>query len=106
MGRPRKEFKMVRYLTLWKWTHQGISKIEETTQRAEDLARMAEGAGARVTQFFWTVGEYDGVFIVEAPDEMTAVAVVAKLAKLGNVRTQTLRAFDAAEMKQVTAKVK
>lgn len=97
---------MVRYLTLWKWTDQGVAKFEDTTQRAEAFARQAEGMGARMTHFLWTVGKYDGAFIVEAPDDMTAVAVVAKLAKVGNVRTQTLRAFDAAEMKQVIGKAK
>jgi uncharacterized protein with GYD domain len=59
-----------------------------------------------VKQTYWLVGDYDGLLIFEAPDEQTAVALMAKLAKLGNVRTHSLRAFDAAEMKQVLAKAK
>jgi uncharacterized protein with GYD domain len=97
---------MVRYLTLWKWTDQGIAKIEATTQRAENWSRQVQEAGGRVVQFLWTMGKYDGAIILEAPDELTALTVLAQLEKLGTVRTQTLRAFDTADMKQVVAKVK
>jgi uncharacterized protein with GYD domain len=97
---------MVRYLTLWKWTDQGIAKIEATTQRAEAWSQQVESSGVRITQFLWTTGEYDGAIVFEAPDEITGVAAVAQLEKLGTVRTQTHRAFDMAEMKQVIGKVK
>jgi uncharacterized protein with GYD domain len=60
----------------------------------------------RVTGAFWTVGEYDGFLLHEAPDEITAIAAIAKVAKLGNIKTRTMRAFDAGEMRQILAKVK
>ena len=97
---------MVTYVTLFNWTDQGISKIQDTIKRAEDFSAVAEKAGARVKAQYWTVGEYDGIVILEAPDESTAVGLIAKVAKLGNVRTQTLRAFDSAEMRGVLAKAK
>ena len=62
--------------------------------------------GSLPLEWNWLVGEYDGLLIFEAPDEQSAVALMARLAKLGNVRTRTLRAFYAAEMKQILAKVK
>jgi uncharacterized protein with GYD domain len=97
---------MVKYITLWHWTPQGLSKIADTLSRAEAFARELAKAGSKVLEFYWCVGEYDGCIIHEAPDEFTAVANVAGLAKLGNVQTQTLRAFDAGEMKQILLKMK
>jgi len=97
---------MVTYVTLFNWTEQGISKIQETIKRAEDFAAQAEKAGARVKAQYWTVGRYDGIVVLEAPDDATAVGLVAKVAKLGNVHTQTLRAFDSTEMRGVLGKAK
>ena len=97
---------MVTYVTLFHWTEQGLSKIQDTLKRAEDFSAVAEKAGARVKAQYWTVGEYDGIVILEAPDDSTAVGLIAKVAKLGNIRTQTLRAFDSAEMRGVLGKVK
>ena len=102
--RVRKEALMVTYVTLFHWTEQGISKVQDTIKRAEDFAASAEKAGARVKSFYWTVGQYDGIITVEAPDDATAVALIAKVARLGNIRTETLRAFDSAEMRGVLSK--
>ena len=97
---------MVTYVALFNWTEQGISKLQDTLKRAEDFTSVAQKAGARVTHQFWTVGPYDGMLVLEAPDEATAVGLIAKVVRLGNVRTTTLRAFDATEMRQVLAKAK
>jgi uncharacterized protein with GYD domain len=97
---------MVTYVSLFKWTEQGVTKIADTVKRAEDFAAMAEKAGGRVKHQYWTVGDYDGVLVFEAPDDVTAIGLLAKLAKAGNVKTQTLRAFEAGEMKQILAKAK
>jgi uncharacterized protein with GYD domain len=103
---PLREFVMVRYITFWNWTDQGISKLGETVDRAENFAKTAEKSGLKVKEFFWTVGKYDGFLIHESADEMTGIAAIAQLAKLGNIRTHTLRAFDSSEMRQILAKVK
>jgi uncharacterized protein with GYD domain len=97
---------MVRFITLWNWTEQGVAKIADTVDRAESFAKTAEKAGVRVTGYYWTVGEYDGFLLHEAPDEVTAIAAIARVAKLGNIKTRTMRAFDAGEMRQIVAKVK
>ena len=97
---------MVRYLVLWNWTDQGIKNVSETPSRAEAFAKAAQKSGATVKSFLWTIGSYDGAVILEAPDEQTGVAVLARLGSLGNVRTQTLRAFDRAEIEPILAKAK
>ena len=57
--------------------------------------------GVRVTGIYWTLGAFDGVIVWEAPDEETATAALLHLGSLGNVRTQTARAFGPAEMQKV-----
>jgi uncharacterized protein with GYD domain len=59
-----------------------------------------------VKDVYWTLGQYDAVAIIEAADDMTATAVALSLSKLGNVRTQTLPAFSAADMKTIIGKMK
>jgi len=51
------------------------------------------------------LGEYDQVCVFEAPDDETAASVLLAADLLGNIRTQTLRAFTASEMKKILAKV-
>ena len=57
--------------------------------------------GVKVSGMYWTLGAFDGMIIVEAPDEATATAVLLQLGSLGSMRTQTVRAFDAAPMQKV-----
>ncbi len=89
---------MATYLVLGHFTDQGIRNFEETTKRAEAVRGMAGKLGATVKELYWTMGEYDIATIVEAPDDERATAFALSVGALGNVRTQTLRAFTADEM--------
>ena len=97
---------MVTYVTLFRWTEQGVAQIDNTVARAREFGQVAEKAGARVKQQYWTTGEYDGVVVLEAPDDATAIGLLAKLGRMGFVKTQSLRAFDANEVQQILAKSK
>ena len=66
---------------------------------------MAETFGATVKELFWTQGQYDIVIVVEAPDEISATALNLSISALGNVRTESLRAFSAAEMMTIVGKM-
>ena len=57
--------------------------------------------GVKVSGMYWTLGAFDGMILVEAPDEATATAVLLQLGSLGSMRTQTVRAFDAAPMQKI-----
>lgn len=96
---------MATFLTTIKFTQQGIKGIDESTKRAAALKAVAKKLGAKVTNVYWTLGEYDGLLILEAPDDETAMTVLLHLASLGNVHTTTVRAFNSAEMDQIVAKV-
>lgn len=66
---------------------------------------MARSKGATVKEIFWTHGQYDIVAVVDAPDDMIMTTLGLRLANAGNVRTQTMRAFSPAEMKEILGKV-
>jgi len=89
---------MATYVLLLKFTDQGIRNIKDTTRRAEAFRSIADKAGGKVKEVYWTLGQYDGVLIFDAPDEATATALGLNLGSLGNVRTQSLRAFSAEEI--------
>ncbi|TWU17335.1 GYD domain protein [Novipirellula galeiformis] len=96
---------MATFITTIKFTPQGIKAIKETTQRAASLKSAAKKMGVSVKHIFWTLGDHDGTLIFEAPDDETAAALMMHLGAAGNVHTATERAFTAAEMDTVLAKV-
>jgi uncharacterized protein with GYD domain len=65
---------------------------------------MLEGLGGKVHSLYWTIGPYDIVATVEAPDDETVTAAMLKVSALGNVRTTTLRAFTRDQLSAILAK--
>jgi uncharacterized protein with GYD domain len=96
---------MVRYLLLLKFTEEGISHVQDSVARGEAFKAACQQAGVTVESAWWTLGEFDGVVLLKGLDEATVVGQVLGLAKLGRVRTCLLRAFDAAEFKNIVAKM-
>jgi uncharacterized protein with GYD domain len=66
---------------------------------------MAKKAGATLKETYWTLGQYDFIAVIDAPDDVAITALGLSIGKLGNVRTETLRAFSAAEVKTILGKV-
>jgi uncharacterized protein with GYD domain len=97
---------MATYVSLLQFTDQGIRSVKDTTKRAVAAAAEAEKIGAKITQALWTMGAYDLVLLIDAPDDETISALSLKLASLGNVKSQTMRAFRSEEMESVLAKIK
>jgi uncharacterized protein with GYD domain len=97
--------KMATYILLTNFTEQGIRNVKDTLKRAEAFKEMAGKFGVSVKDLCWTLGQYDVVATVEGPDDLSATALSLALSALGNVRTQTLRAFGAGEMKQILDKI-
>ncbi len=96
---------MATFITTIKFTQQGVKGIDDSTKRAATFKAAAKKLGAKVTNIYWTMGEYDGLLIMEAPDDETATTVLLHLAAARNVHTTTCRAFTAAEMDKIVAKV-
>ena len=92
---------MATFITTLQFTEQGIKAVRDTCARAAAFKAAAEKLGVKVTGQYWTLGAFDGVIVLEAPDEATATAALLHLGSLGSLRTQTARAFDAAEMRKI-----
>ena len=96
---------MSTFIVLTNFTDQGIRNAKESPKRADAFKEMAKTFGVTVKELVWTQGRYDIVTIVEAPDESAAMSLNLSLGALGNVRTETLRAFSAAEMTKIIGKM-
>jgi uncharacterized protein with GYD domain len=93
--------KMPTYIGLVKLTEQGMRNVKQTTQRAKTFREMAELAGLKVRELLWTMGRYDLVLVVDAPDDKTMSRVALRLGMLGNAKTETLKAFSAQDMDEI-----
>ncbi len=96
---------MPTYIALMNWTDQGIRSARETVHRRDQADALAQKYGASIEQVYWTVGPYDLVSILQAPDEESAMAMVLELGTDGNLRTLTLRAYDREEMSGIIQRI-
>lgn len=92
---------MATFISLISLTERGEEDIRHTVDRANAFRETAAKAGASVKDIYWTLGSYDGVLIFEAPDAQTATSLMLSLGSKGNVRTQTLPAFDSDQIKSI-----
>lgn len=97
---------MATYIGLIQFTDQGIRNIKDTVKRGDAAMAEAEKMGMKVVEEFWTMGAYDTVVIFDAPDDETMSAFMLKVGSLGNVKSQTMRAFRRNEMEKILAKIK
>ena len=96
---------MVTYVVLANFTDQGARNVKDSPKRADAFKEMAKTFGVTVKEIVWTQGRYDVVTVLEAPDEDAAMSLSLSLSALGNVRTETLRAFSAADMTKIVGKM-
>ena len=96
---------MPTYVTLINWTDQGIRNIKDTMKRAKDAEEAMGKLGVRFKSILWTVGPYDIVAVVEADDEESATAALLALGTQGNVRTTTMRGYNAEEIGRIVDKL-
>lgn len=94
---------MAKYIILGKYTTQGKAKIKDGPSRTANARRAFEAAGCRMTEFNLTLGHYDFVTQVEAPDDETFTRALLAIASGGNITTETLRAFTEAEYQRMAA---
>ena len=95
---------MATFIATIKFTQQGIKDIDHSTKRAAIFKTEAKKLGAKVKEIYWTLGDHDGLLIIEAPDDETATAALLHLGAMGNVHTSTCRAYTAAAMDKIVAK--
>jgi uncharacterized protein with GYD domain len=96
---------MATYIALCNFTDQGIRNVKDSTKRADAVKEAAKKLGVTMTQIYWTLGHYDLVTVIEAPDNKSATAFALAVGAAGNVRTQTLQAFSKEEMNGILGKM-
>jgi len=96
---------MATYIALIDWTDQGVREFKDSVDRYEAAEREMSSIGVEFKNIYWTLGTHDIVSVIEAPDDQTLAAALLAVAGQGNIRTTTLRAFGAEEMRGVIGKV-
>lgn len=96
---------MPRYVTLIRYTQQGIETFKDLEGRLEETRRVGESSGAKLVDFYLTMGRYDAVVVSEAPDDETIAKLALAAGGRGNVHTETLRAFTEEEAKRIAAEL-
>ncbi len=84
---------MTTYIMLAHWTDQGMRNARDSPERLNKARQLLKDIGGDFKLFFLTMGKYDFVAVYEAPDDAVAARFNLQLGMLGNVRTQTLKAF-------------
>ena len=92
---------MPTYILLMHYTDQGIRDVKESPQRVDTTREIARKVGAELKDVYLTMGNYDFVIPVEAPDDQAIAKLALSLGALGNVRTTTLKAFSEAEFREL-----
>lgn len=96
---------MATFVVLGSFTEQGIRNARDSVKRADMVKEAAAKAGIQMKEILWTLGSHDMVVTFEAPDDAAMTAFALSVGAMGNVRTQTMRAFDRAEMAAILAKL-
>jgi uncharacterized protein with GYD domain len=96
---------MPTYITLNSWTDQGIRNIKEAPQRIDAFKKAIEAAGGSLKGFYATMGRYDIVTIIEAPNDEALANIAIGIGSKGNIRTETMKAFTEEQFRKIIAKM-
>jgi uncharacterized protein with GYD domain len=105
MSIKQKEANMPIYINLVSWTDQGIKNIKEAPQRVDAFKKAVQAAGGKLTGFYLTMGKYDIVTIIDAPNDEALANIVLSTGSKGSIRTETLKAFSEDQFRTMVAKM-
>ncbi len=97
---------MATYVSLVRYTDQGIRNVKESPGRLDAAKKLFQAAGGEMKQFYLAMGKYDIVIVAEAPDDEAVARITLALGALGNVRTETLRVFNEGEYRKIIGSIK
>ena len=94
---------MATYITLLKFTDQGIKNIKQGPNRLDAAKKVFKAAGAEIKDFYLLMGQYDAIVISEAPDDETTAKLSLMVGAMGNVQTETFRSFSESEYRKIVS---
>jgi uncharacterized protein with GYD domain len=89
------------YVSLIHYTHQGMSKIKDSPSRLDAAKKAAEKEGGKIQAWYLTMGHYDAVLISDFPSDEACAKFTLSAGALGNISTETLKAFTEAEFRKI-----
>ena len=96
---------MPTYIALLKWTDQGIANVKDSPARLDSGRKAFKKIGVKIKDTYLTMGRYDLVCMIEAPDDESFARAMLTLGSQGNVQTETLKAFSEAEYRKITGSI-
>jgi len=96
---------MATYISMLRWTQQGASGVKDSPKRLDAARKAFKKLGAEIKDVYMTMGRYDLVCIIEAPDDGTAARALLSLGSQGNVQSETLKAFTESEYRKIIRSV-
>lgn len=96
---------MAKFISLVKYTSKGIENIKESPNRLDAVKQLSKSMGATVEAFYLTMGSYDIVLIMDAPNSETAAKIILAVTSGGAVSTETLTAFSEEEYRKIISEL-
>lgn len=96
---------MPTYIALLKWTGQGITNVNDSPSRLDAGRKAFKKMGVKIKDTYLTMGRYDLVCVIDAPDDETYATAMLTLGAQGNVQTETLRAFTEDQYRKICSSV-
>ena len=96
---------MPTYINLVNWTDQGIKNIKEAPQRMDAFKKLVEDEGGKLKGFYFTMGKYDIVTIIDAPNDEALANILLNTGSKGSIRSETMKAFTEEQFRNIVTKV-
>ena len=96
---------MPKYISLLRWTQQGIANVKDSPNRLDSGRKAFREIGVEIKQVHMTMGRYDLIMLLEAPSDDAVATALLSLASLGNVTTETLKAWSEDEYRKITGSI-
>jgi len=97
---------MPTYIALLKWTGQGIGNVKDSPSRLDAGRKQFKKIGVKIKDTYLTMGRYDLVCMIEAPDDESFATAMLSLGSQGNVQTETLKAFSEDQYRKICKSIK
>ena len=96
---------MPTYIALLKWTGQGVTNVKDSPSRLDAGRKALKKIGVKIKDTYLTMGRYDLICIIDAPDDETYATAILQLGSQGNVQTETLKAFSEADYRKIIGSI-
>ena len=96
---------MPTYITLWKYTTEGLKDIRNTASRFEAVKKIIESNGGKLLRVYGLIGEYDVITIMEMPDKNALASAILRICASGRIGAETLEAIPIEEFLKITQEV-